>query len=75
MSVRRTSPSVLAAQERLAAAFADRPVIPCAELHVSDVDRGPYRAARQRLGVEIVRVDGEPCYALASAKTPGAPSS
>ena len=75
MSVRRTSPSVIAAQERLSAAFAQRPVIPCRELHVSNADRGAYVAARKRLGVEIVRVDGEPCYSLPESQTPPRPSS
>jgi hypothetical protein len=70
MSVRKTSPSVLAAQARLSAAFAQRPVIPCADLHVSDADRGAYVAARKRLGVEIVRVDGTPCYSLGDGSPP-----
>jgi hypothetical protein len=76
VSVRRTSPSVLAAQERLSAAFADRPVIPCAELRVSNADRGAYAAARRRLGVEIVRDEhGTPCYSLPESQTPPRPSS
>ena len=76
MSVRKTSPSVVAAQERLSAAFADRPVIPCAELRVSNADRGAYAAARRRLGVEIVRTDdGTPCYSLPESQTPPPSSS
>jgi hypothetical protein len=59
-----TSPAVLEAEQRLRAQLAAGPV-PCHDVTPSHSwGQGVQAQARRRLGVETVRIDGQPHYRL-----------